>query len=263
MSETIENAMESGAAAASMSMADVPETDNKKKSSVGLRLMDKVSYAFALACAILSFLAMVTYNKDFEGIIYVAFIISLCVCILVVIQRYQLSKMQTLNEVMNEVRGEVNRLQSENNELTTQNNELEKEAKKVADIEKQLSDVVDSQGQNISTFVSLVKENAETLKNIKEGMKAQTMNDFMTVVLMSDRDEDFTIDPNEVGALIFRLENQAGVKINKELFKAELEKCNYKLKGVMELVKDIADDGQAIFTIEPKNQMPSSRRMKA
>ena len=88
-------------------------------------------------------------------------------------------------------------------------------------------------------------------------MKAQTMNDFLTIVLLSDRDENFIIDPNEVSPLIFRLENQAGIKINKKLFKAALEKCNYSLFGIMELVKDIADDGNAVFTIEPKNQMPS------
>lgn len=156
---------------------------------------------------------------------------------------------------MNDIRAEALRLQSENNELSRQNNELEKEAKKVQDIEKQLSDVCGAQGQNVNEFVSLVKENEGILKEIKENMKAQTMNDFMTVVLLSDRDEDFTIDPNEIGALIYRLESQAGVKINKELFKVELEKCNYSIQGVMELVKDIADDGKAIFTIEPKNQV--------
>lgn len=254
MSEQVELMIRTGAAAASMSLADVPETNTGKGETKKPNIIALVTYVVAVTCFVLSILALATAPDNWKkNIIYTAFIISLFTSIAVIIQRHLLAQMETLREVMNDVRDEANRLQGENDELSIQNNLLKDQAKKVEDLEKQLSDVCAAQGQSVDTFVTLVKENAGILKEIKEQMKARTMSDFMTVLLTSDRDQDFTIDPNEIGALIFRLESQSGVKINKELFIKELEKCNYKLEGVIELVKDIADDGSAVFTIDPEN----------
>lgn len=93
-------------------------------------------------------------------------------------------------------------------------------------------------------------------------MKARVMHDMVTIVLRADRDESFSIEPNEVPSLILRLETQAGVKINKEKFEEALQSKGCGLDGIMELVRDIADDGKAIFTITPENDMPTSNRPK-
>lgn len=221
MTEDVEDPMEPHMAAEKFENEvpkdDDKENDDKETLSKELRTVDYVTYGFAIACVVFSLLAIASAPGNWrKNIIYAAFIMSIFSSFLVTIQRYFLTKMDTLRDVMNDVRSEALRLQTTNNELTLKNNELEKEVKKVEDIEKQLSDLLGAQGHNVDNFVSLVKENSGLLKEIKEKMKAQTMNDFLTIVLLSDRDENFIIDPNEVSPLIFRLENQAGVKIDKK-----------------------------------------------
>ena len=76
------------------------------------------------------------------------------------------------------------------------------------------------------------------------------MADMMRIVFEADDDEDYTIDPEEIPELIIRLEAEAQVKIDQEKFEEALRDCNYAISGVMALVRDVADDGNAVFTVK-------------
>lgn len=194
--------------------------------------------------------------------IYVAFTIGLILSGVVSVQRIILMKYPEIREVINQLRVQVNLMQVENNKLESQVDTLQEETNSLNEMQKQLSEICDSQGQTVDQFSSLVKSNADLIQKIKEQIKARVTHDMITIVLRSDRDESFSIEPKEVPSLILRLESQAGVKINKEKFEETLQSKGCGLDAIMELVRDIADDGKATFTITPEHDMPTPHRLK-
>lgn len=156
-------------------------------------------------------------------------------------QRSQLMKLETLREVINKVRQEVNRLQIENNQLTATNTELEQQVDKVKEVEKGLNDVLTAQGEQVDTFVQTVKENQEILDKIKKKLEAKISQDILSVVMQSDRDGDFTIDPNEIDILVLRLKNAQGVELEEEKFKQMLKDGGYHVSTVLNILKDMMD----------------------
>lgn len=156
-------------------------------------------------------------------------------------QRTRLMKLETLREVHNKLRQEVNRLQIENNELTATNTELEGQVEKVKEVEQGLSDVLSAQGQQVDTFVATVKENQVVLDKIKENLEAKISQDILSVVMQSDRDGDFTIDPEEIDVLILRLNNAQGVDLEEDKFRQMLKDSGYHVSAVLSILKNMMD----------------------
>ena len=103
---------------------------------------------------------------------------------------------------------------------------------------------------------------------VKENLEAKVIQNLISVVMRSDNDKDFVIDPEEVDALILRLKNIDGVDFSEENFQKALEKAGYdptkvdvkkggySIQAVIEVIKNLMDDEvpaeDNIFTIQPE-----------
>lgn len=76
------------------------------------------------------------------------------------ITQVTMAKMDTLCDLQNKLREEINELTGENNELHNNVNDLETEVDKVQDLERKLNDIALVDGSNVSHLVELVKENS-------------------------------------------------------------------------------------------------------
>lgn len=72
----------------------------------------------------------------------------------------------------------------------------------------------------------------------------------MTVIMRADRNQDFTIGPNELNVIIFSLKNIDGIEFNEKLFRELLEahgdkygeEGTYKIDGAMRVIRNLLDD---------------------
>merc|ERR1712194_436696 len=110
------------------------------------------------------------------------------------VQRYSLSKMATFREVHNALRGEVARFSEENNDLDRQTDALSEKAKRVKKTEAHLKDIASAQGSSVDNLVNLVAENGKIQAEMEDMIKAQTVEQIMSILVMADRDQDFYVD---------------------------------------------------------------------
>lgn len=78
-----------------------------------------------------------------------------------------MQRMDTLRVVHNKIRQEVNRFMEENNNLTRNVDGLEDKTIELQEVTQQLDRIAEKQGASAQELVTLVKENAETIKEQK------------------------------------------------------------------------------------------------
>lgn len=145
-----------------------------------------------------------------------------------------------LREVINQIRNEVNRLQQENNTLAASVNELEVQAAQLKTAETQLANITKTQGTNVNTFLYEVKQNQLVLDEIQELLVNDVMQSMLSALLRADRDQDFTIDPEEVDILLLRVKALPGVQgVDEVRIKEILLKRGSGVEAILEVVADL------------------------
>ena len=102
------------------------------------------------------------------------------------------------------------------------------------------------------------------------------MQNLISVIMTSDSDKDFLIDPEEVDTLMLRLKKIDGVDFSEENFakavkkagydpeKVKASKDGYPILAVIEVMKNLFDDDvpeeENIFTIKTDEVMKHSKK---
>jgi hypothetical protein len=133
------------------------EKRRQKKWTVLIATISMVGFFVALAAMIV----------EASTVAYLAFLFPLLTGPYVIHQRRKLNKLPTLVFVMNQLRDQINQISIQNSMLHSENTRMEKEVVRLHDAEKKLQNVVDKSGHNVETICSLVKENAETQRQMK------------------------------------------------------------------------------------------------
>jgi len=129
-------------------------------------------YTIAIAVTALSafFLAIAAMWVEASVVAYLAFVFPLFVGPYVIRQRRKLNKLPTLRFVMNQLRGQVNLLMVQNSKLHQENNRLQTQVTRLGEAERSLAEVAAQSGSNVQAVCDLVRENAETLRDMKVGL---------------------------------------------------------------------------------------------
>lgn len=134
-------------------------------------------------------------------------------------QQTQLTDVRTLQETHEAVETEVNRLKESNEELSKNIADLSVTVDRLEEVENALEVITNSQGQSISIFAEQVETNRGILKSMKGNVKSTVVNNLLSVVFASDIDHDSIIDPEEVDAMIKRLEQIGGIEVHDDRFR--------------------------------------------
>lgn len=150
----------------------------------------------------------------------------------------ELTKIPTLRSMNNKLREDANRLEENVDELSSEIDILEPEADRAAKIEGQLREIADQQQVNVDKLVELVKENeivlaemrVSSVKSIERvpfhpahhrpannllqlficqnNLRKRIVQDIISIVVKSDKDNDQKIDNQEAKELALKIRLQ-------------------------------------------------------
>lgn len=127
----------------------------------------KVTIVVAAVAMSAFFVALFAMWLEASVIVYLAFAFPLLTGPYVVHQRRKLNKLPRLCFVLNQVRNQVNRLMVQNCKLHVENNRLSEQVVRLNDAERTLNQFAKQSGSDVQTICDLVKENAETQREMK------------------------------------------------------------------------------------------------
>jgi len=137
------------------------------------------------------------------------------------IKEKQIGKTPSLRAMNNKLREDANNLEDEVDVLAEEINLLEPEADRAAALEEELRGIADKQQVNVEKLVDLVKENEMILAQMRDNLRQRIVQDIITIVMKSDRDNDLTIDKSEAKTLALRIRlslQEYGVEFDSEKF---------------------------------------------
>lgn len=119
-----------------------------------------------------------------------------------------IGKIPSLRAMNNKLREDANNLGDEVDILSEEIDILAPEADRAAAVEEQLRAIADAQSVNVNKLVELVKENEIILAKMRDNLRQRIVQDIISIVVKSDRDNDQTIDRNEAKTLALRIRLQ-------------------------------------------------------
>ena len=231
---------------ASMDISDLDEETKAKmeKEQKGKEKKDNFfNRAIMIAGAASFLLQIIAMAIEATAIVYIAGFVGLTIAPVMIMQESKLGSIESLRQVYNRIRNEVNRLKEENDMLDDRINDLEVEVGKVNRIESELKGIVEDQGTNVDNFVYQVKENGNVVKEMQKLVKADFEEQLLSTLLRTDRNDDLRITDAEVDILLLRLKNQDQIIVNEELFRKCLMKNGGHISAIVELFGELEKEG--------------------
>jgi len=168
-------------------------------------------------------------------------------------QQTRLTDIKALKETHEAFQLEVNTLKQENERLKKNVEELGDTVNRLEDVEEALDVITQTQGQSVEAFAQQVEENRDILKQMQKNLKANVLQNLLSVVIRSDTDGDMRIDESEMGELIERMNSVNGVELHEDRFRKAIMDAGGSIKAVMDVVKNLLSDNVSkddeIFTI--------------
>lgn len=157
-------------------------------------------------------------------------------------QQTKLTDIAALKETHEAIAREVNRLGAENERLGDTVEELGSTVDKLEDSENALDVITQTQGQSVDAFAEQVAENREILEIMQKNLKANVLQNLLSVIIRSDADGNMNIDDTEIDPLVSRIKSINGVNLNEQLFRNAIVKNGGSLQAVMDVVKNLLSD---------------------
>lgn len=214
-------------------------------------LMEKVTGAVA-SCAVGTSVAAMVIEQS--AVVVVAGVLSSVIGPYAYWQQTRLTDIAALKETHEAIQREVDRLQAENERLHRNVKDLGDTVERLEDVEQALDVITQTQGQSVGAFADQVKENREILNQMQKNLKANVLQNLLSVIIRSDVDGDFNIDDDELDDLVGRIKRINGVELREDRFREAIKGSGGSLQNVMSVVKNLLSDDVAeedeIFKLE-------------
>mmetsp|Transcript_3497 Transcript_3497/g.4643 ORF Transcript_3497/g.4643 Transcript_3497/m.4643 type:complete len:279 (-) Transcript_3497:214-1050(-) len=227
------------------------EDDENKKGMCGQRsLKTKVVQWIAIISVFMNGAAIGV--QWFAPTVILAALFAIVIAPIVIALQIKLEASDTMTQVLNDLRSDVNRLQDENEKLEASINVMDEEVTKLKEQESRLGEITSAQGTTVESFVGLVKENKELLRKEKLIVRQETAQLLSSVVINCDGDCSGTFDEKESRILALKLKALPGVKLNEEKFYQSLRDTDGSMGALLKMVNRIVldDDSDQVFDIE-------------
>eukprot|EP00957_Ditylum_brightwellii_P119956 9154680-Ditylum_brightwellii.AAC.1 len=168
-------------------------------------------------------------------------------------QQTRLTDIAALKETHEAVQREVDRLAAENERLHKNVEDLSNTVDRLEDVEQALDVITETQGQSVEAFAEQVEENREILNQMQKNLRANVLQNLLSVIIRSDTDQDFTIDESELDDLVRRIKRINGCELNEDRFRKAILDNGGSLQAVMDVAKNLlsndTDKDNEIFTL--------------
>ncbi|KAL9182468.1 hypothetical protein ACHAXT_013120 [Thalassiosira profunda] len=157
------------------------------------------------------------------------------------IKERQIGKIPSLRSLNNKLREDANHLSDEVDNLAEEIDLLEPEADRAAAVEEELRGIADRQEVNVNKLVQLVKDNEVILAQMRANLRQRIVQDMITIVVKSDKDNDQTIDRSEAKTLALRIRltlQEYGVEFDDQKFLKVIGEDS-SVQGVIAIVQKL------------------------
>ena len=166
-------------------------------------------------------------------------------------QQVQLTDIKALQETQEKIQIEVDRLAAENKRLARNIDELSETVQGLKDVEDALEVITKTQGQTVAAFAEQVEENRKILQGMQKNLKANILQNLLSLVFGSDTNQDNIVNESEVDDLIRRIGNMSGVEMHEDKFRSAIvgKEVSAIMDIVQNLLRDDLPDEERIFVI--------------
>ncbi|KAL7548014.1 hypothetical protein ACHAWF_011288 [Thalassiosira exigua] len=157
------------------------------------------------------------------------------------IKERQILKTPSLRGMNNKLREDANNLGDEVDNLAEEIVKFNYNSERAAKCEEQLRGIVGEQQANVNKLVELVKENEIILSKMRDNLRQRIVQDMITIVVKSDKDNDQQIDRSEAKTLALRIRlslQEYGVVFDSEKFLKAIGE-NATVQGVIAIVQKL------------------------
>jgi len=169
-------------------------------------------------------------------------------------QQKQLTDIRNLKETHAAIEAEVDHLKMENERLNESVQELSATVDRLEEVEEALDALTETQGQSVGEFQKQVEKNKVILAKMEGNLRANVLQNLLSVIIRSDVDNDHVIDPEEIDDLMRRIKRINGVGIHEDRFRNMILTSGGSLKAVMGVIKNLLNnnlnDEEQIFVLE-------------
>ena len=120
--------------------------------------------------------------------------------------------------------------------------ELENTTKKFEEDLDTLCFITKTQNFNVELFEEQVNQQKELLRLESKHKTAKLIQMFLSVVIRSDSNADFRIDPNEVDNLMNNIDCVPGIIVNKKLFREKIISSDGSLSAILNICRNLLDE---------------------
>jgi glutaredoxin 2 len=217
--------------------SDLPQPETGKgflKPLNETTLLERLA-AVVAATAIATAVAAIVVEQS--AVVIVAGVLSAIVGPYAYWQQTRLADIKALEKTQHAIQAEVDKLQAENHGLARNVREVTTSLQHLEDVQQALGAITSTQGASIDIFRRQLKENKKILKQMQSNIKATVLQNLLSVMLRTDTNGNLAIDDEEFSALIRRIQNISGVKVNEARFRTAV--AGMSLEAVMGVVKDL------------------------
>lgn len=196
--------------------------------------MERVAGAVGITCVLTAIVAMIVEQS---AIVIVGGILSAILGPYAYYQQTRLTDIKALKETQEVLHGHVDTLSNENERLSNNVEDLTTSVQKLSDIQEALDTITAQQGQSVQAFEEMVQENRSMLESMQTNLKANVLQNLVSVIIRSDTDQDMIMDDAEIDHLMRRIQNLSGVELHEDRFRKKI--ANKSIADVMEVVKNL------------------------
>ena len=165
-------------------------------------------------------------------------------------QQTRITDIRALKETFLVLKGEVDKMISENTRLKATVGELKDVVDQLENTEKVLAALEDTQGKSIESLKASVEENKANVEALETNMQMKVLENIFQVVRDCDVNNDGKISDEETKALIRRLKDLGGIKVDEKKIIASMKEGNGSVEAVRSIVVELLDDSQDAHGID-------------
>jgi len=174
-------------------------------------------------------------------------------------QKHNLQKLGGMRGQQNTLREHVGKLTDENTTLSSRLDKLEAQVDRLEHVEEKLEKVAKEGKSTVEHLMKVQEKLTEYNVKMKDIMATKMLSVLFGIILESDRDRNFALNPQEIMMMILRLKSVQGVNFNEENFRKILPddpREPVELPDIMKVVWNLEDQSipveDRVFSIHPE-----------
>lgn len=188
---------------------------------------------------------------------FYASIVGSILAISVGVSQLRLESIETLRQVHNWMRMDVNRFTVENIRLGSSMDKLTTKVALLRHSEQRLEEIARENNSNSQSLLRLVQTNSVTLEAMRQVLREDIVAALMNVAFQGERDESGEFSDVEIQRLLQYMRGLPAVKINEEMLTQAIQR-DRSISALLNLVRDISvpgeQEGDSIFIINEENR---------